>query len=510
MLNSKEVLERTGISRATLNNYISCGLVPKPDVLPPQPADGAAPRIGYFADDVVARIEQIQSLKREGWSITRITEHFGGTSTPAAARGEFVAQPLAQPSTYGAQGPQGAQHASPSLTFGDIIEPAYLVDNHFQVVWLNDAAGGERAAIPVPGGAQTQNVFRFLIQGARNHPAADAILRLHIGLARQSGATLADVRLGVAEQHVQAIEDLYRSADSFHLPMVVRARVSAPAAAQPLFLYALTLREGTLFVYLRGESEFHGPLTAQPELPIVAHQAQRDPALTPVAVVVCSLENGARLWSELPPEEYFELINDIWLALDPIFRRHHGTQGKHPREGMVCHFVPRSDSNYLWNAVASAHAVREAMRGLSRAWQERKGWPSELAMNTGIVEGQEWLGTLRPGAHAEFSAQGDAVAQAAQLSDVSRAGAVWVTRQLLGKLSPAERERLKYGVWRKDRQGRDAFIARMFSRVENIVDAEGANGLQFAAIARLPVTELVHVIADSGASTGGAFAQPSE
>ena len=75
MLTSKEIIERTGISRATLNNYIASGLVPRPQVLPPGPEHGAAPRIGYFPDDTIARVEAIQRLKREGWSIARIAEH---------------------------------------------------------------------------------------------------------------------------------------------------------------------------------------------------------------------------------------------------------------------------------------------------------------------------------------------------------------------------------------------------------------------------------------------------
>ena len=50
MLTSKEIIERTGISRATLNNYIASGLVARPQVLPPGPEHGAAPRIGYFPD----------------------------------------------------------------------------------------------------------------------------------------------------------------------------------------------------------------------------------------------------------------------------------------------------------------------------------------------------------------------------------------------------------------------------------------------------------------------------
>jgi DNA-binding transcriptional MerR regulator len=82
MLSSKEILERTGISRATLNNYIAAGLVHRPEVLPPHPEDGGAPRIGYFPDDTIERIETIQRLKGQGWSLARILQFF---EDPAAA-----------------------------------------------------------------------------------------------------------------------------------------------------------------------------------------------------------------------------------------------------------------------------------------------------------------------------------------------------------------------------------------------------------------------------------------
>jgi class 3 adenylate cyclase len=98
MLSSKDILERTGISRATLNNYISAGLIGRPEVLPPGPQDGDAPRIGYFPDDTVERIETIQRLKREGWSLGRIVEFFakGGEAAPlpAVAAPQTVSPPL--------------------------------------------------------------------------------------------------------------------------------------------------------------------------------------------------------------------------------------------------------------------------------------------------------------------------------------------------------------------------------------------------------------------------------
>ena len=66
MLTSKEVMARSGISRATLNNYIALGILPRPKVASPELDETQAPRIGYFDDTVIARIEEVQRLKREG------------------------------------------------------------------------------------------------------------------------------------------------------------------------------------------------------------------------------------------------------------------------------------------------------------------------------------------------------------------------------------------------------------------------------------------------------------
>lgn len=97
MLSSKDLLERTGISRATLNNYIAAGLVSRPDVLPPGPEDGGAPRLGYFPDDTVERLETIQRLKREGWSLGRIVEYFSrarGEAAPPVAAAPAATPPV--------------------------------------------------------------------------------------------------------------------------------------------------------------------------------------------------------------------------------------------------------------------------------------------------------------------------------------------------------------------------------------------------------------------------------
>jgi class 3 adenylate cyclase len=352
LLNSKEILEQTGISRATLNNYIGWGIVPKPEVLPPEPQDGGAPRIGYFPDEILERIAEIQRLKKEGWSMTRIAEHFGARQAP----GGTAAQP-------------------------------------------------PRPADPAPG---------------------------------------------------------------------VEPRAAAPQ--RPV------------------AHEAPAPAAATPDT-----ASRRRPVLTDVAVLVAGLQHSSRIWAQLPPQEYFELINDIWSAVDPVFRRHAGTHGRHPADGMVCYFFPLPAGSYLWNALAAAQETREAMKRVSKEWQLRKGWPTELYMNVGLDEGQEWLGSLRSDSTVGFTAFAETINQAARISNFSRFGAIWATKNLLGKLSPEERQRLKYGVHRKTGDGRHVFVPSIFADVHPPASqATDAGGEPPRPIALQPITEIVDISADKG------------
>ena len=341
-MNSKELLQKACISRATLNNYIGWGIVPKPQVLAPGPQDGDAPRIGYFPEDTVSRIAEIQRLKAQGWGMKRIAEHFGAP------------------------------------------------------------------------------------------PSAPA---------------------GTSSPQLQA-------------PHPVRAGGTEPVAgAVPATSHELTGRD----------------------------PRRRPPVLTHVAILVSDLQNASRIWAELPPEEYFELINHIWVTADPIFRRHHGSHGKHAGDGLVCHFFPRPDSSYLWDVLATALEMQQAMRRVSKEWQLRKGWSTELYMNTGVNEGQEWLGSLKSASQPEFTALGNTIGRAVRISELSRCGAVWATKNLVARLTPAERQRLQYGVRRTGDNGHDVFVSSVFSKVDALADAAPGSGERLKEIARLPITEIVAI-----------------
>ena len=484
MLTSKEVLEKTGISRATLNNYIGWGIVPKPQVLPPEPHDGAAPRIGYFPEEIVERIAHIQRLKSEGWSMARITEHFAaGRSAPAAT----APTPFAPAASAASRQAPGAM---PRLSIEEIEHPAYLVNLDFEVVWSNPAARSgalsdlahQSPATPFPG------ILKHLLQGrsALDAESHERLLRFHLGLAKERGVSLFSLCRDVPPGQAGPLERLYEEAHHPAFGLVSHAYLSLPGSApRTVCLYAVQFREGTLFVYVPGTAQAHRDLVIEDLV------RKRVPVLTEVAVLVTDLQHSARIWSELPAEEYFELINEIWALVDPIFRRHHGNQGKHGGDGMVCYFFPQPGSSHTWNAVIAAHEMREAMRQVSRVWQARKGWNTDLFLNTGLDEGQEWLGTFQSASRTEFTVLGDTIDHATRISEFARSGAIWATKNLIGKLSADERQRLTYGVRRQNSNGQEVLVSAVFSDVEALADP--AAGERLRAIARLPITEIVDI-----------------
>ncbi|WP_048440657.1 MerR family transcriptional regulator [Caenimonas sp. SL110] len=475
MFTSKEVLEKTGISRATLNNYISWGLVPKPQVLPPQANDGAAPRIGYFPDDILERIAQVQQLKRDGLSISQISARFAGKPAQAVPA-LTTALPTAQPAPEPTRPPRQpapisfAAPATPALPLEEITHPAYLVNSRFEVVWANEGARARTWPnhVPLSAGPEAPNVFKFLMRDAADK-AADAVLGLHLGLARQRGLAVADVCRGVRTEQGALLASLYDRATTLELPMVVRVRVdpadlTAPTSPSPgdAYLYALTFAKATLFIYVPDEGSHFSLGQWLPPEPA----AQAAPMLTDVAVLACDLQDARGLWAELPAGEYFELVNEVWLTVEPIFRRHGGTTGKHPGEGLVCYFLAQESPAHLWSAVAAAQEIRVAVENISRQWRLRKGWVRDLHLNTGIDEGQEWRGRLRAGSDAGFSMLGESVHRALRISAFARDGAVWLTKNLVEKLPAATRERLKFGVRHRTETGEMVLVASTFARVE--------------------------------------------
>ena len=78
-MSSKELMERTGISRATINNYIALGILPRAQIRRPAASDSAAPRIGYFPDNAIDLVETVRRLRAEGKTMQDIAREMRAT-----------------------------------------------------------------------------------------------------------------------------------------------------------------------------------------------------------------------------------------------------------------------------------------------------------------------------------------------------------------------------------------------------------------------------------------------
>jgi class 3 adenylate cyclase len=257
-------------------------------------------------------------------------------------------------------------------------------------------------------------------------------------------------------------------------------------------VYAVYFREGILVVHEPDSDRADDLLRflGRRDQVIQSLLSKRLPVMTPLAVLVADLQNSVRICSELPPDEYFELINQIWSTMGPILRKYIGTHGKHVGDGVVYYFFPQPESNYLFNSIACANELRAAMRKISSEWQLRKNWFTELQLNIGLHEGQEWLGTFQSANHVEFAVLGNTINQAARLSDFARQGSIWASKSLLSKLSNDERSLVEFGVLRKSEENGDRFVASSYAQVESLVDLRQDRFEKLRDIAQLAVAEV--------------------
>ncbi len=517
LITSKEIIEKTGISRATLNNYIKMGILPKPIVRRPGPEQKGVKQIGYFPLSVLEYILKVKLLKQQGNSMEDIANLFQESlsADQKAARQESQPVQESQPGqerrqkeeTVFSQGQRRVSDNELQVTIADINSPAYLINHNFEIEWINKPAEDLifNSNIKEIVAIESRNVFRLLLNEKLRNDVQNwkesVLLHLTILQNRINANNLNSIYEGITDKEVTILADLYDQKNHeareniYHLPVSV---IKSDGSESTYWVHSMSFREGTFFVYVPTDSVNAALLDLLTQRGKIINDLlkNRMPSLVSLCVLIADLQDSVKISAELLPGQYFELINEMWQSVGPTFEKYNGIYGKHAGDGMLYYFIHRPGFDYLMNAVNCAIEMREVMKELSSKWRLRKGWNNELFLNIGINEGQEFFGTVQSANNIEFTALGDTINIAGRLSDFAQNGGIWTTKNLISRLSQEERNMIRFGVYNED-QTRKIFIRDSFSRISDIMKKDNPHFLHLSAISGLPITEIIEKVDQS-------------
>ena len=506
MISSKDLMEQTGISRATLNNYISMGILERPNVLSAVEGEAGVPRLGFFPESAVATIEQVKRWKSEGLTMSEISSKCKNQSVDAqnVSVNPESENLKSEPSSRKQLDVKSVESISVALSVDNIPGPAFMLNNNFELTWWNGHASETFFELDdtIDRDISARNIFhllfnRELAQKLTSFPQLLAII-MSAAKKRMSQKSLSKIYPLLEPEDAQVMSKLFNTVDAIGAEDIQHHRfeIKDPEGDELTHtLYVCFFREGVFFSFLPA-GEDSSPLVqllSQRNHVMQEIMKKRRPFLTNLVTMVADLQDSMGICSELPAEEYFALINDIWQGAEPIFRKYKATHGKHVGDGMVYYFLPQPDSDYIMNSICCAQELKKLMQEMTREWKARKNWGYELKLNIGLNEGQEWFGTYQAGSHIEFTVLGDTINHASRLSDFATEGAIWATKGMLSKIKPDNRQYVRYGINRLNNDAQNILSPDLFSRVSGLIDLEEGKHYKFKDIAALPVAEIVDV-----------------
>lgn len=502
-IDSKELLHRSGISRATLNNYIKLGIIPRPLVKRPAKGAKGTKKIGYFPETVLDTISEIKKLKGEGRSMGSIARKVKAAEEERSYEGPERRGPDLKYGDVKNAGP-GIQEDDGclKLTLDEITTPAYLLNYQFEIEWINEAAErnifGKR--IKSIRDVELRNVFRLFLSWEFNNFVKnwERFLDYHMFFykVKMERDNLSQLYTAMSRRETEYLQAAYDRVQKMPVEKIYQHRVDIEGShgtKDRYLVYTTFFREGMFFLYTPADmvSERITEFLSNREVVVRDLLQQRLPTLVSFSVLVADLQNSVRICAELPPEEYFELINTMWRILEESFRQFNGIYGKRIGDGVVYYFLKKQDPDYLMNSIKCALAIRERMTEFSNEWKARKKWLNDLYLNIGINEGQEYFSTTAPSStNVEFTALGDTINYASRISNLARYGMILTTKNLMNQLDDAHRGVVRYGI-RKKLEDREIFVENVFSQVGDLLNGNETWRQRFTDIATLPITEIV-------------------
>jgi len=264
-ISSKEILERTGISRATLNNYIRLGILPKPVVQRPKERAGGTKKIGYFPSRVLETIEFVQQMKREGRSIGEISSRL---RPDAVEIDSLVVTPDAAEKKRAFPDEQREDRQPPPelrIIFEEISFPSYFLNYDFDLAWVNREAEVRlfKETIKRTDPPILHNIFHLLFHWEFHRQVSNwkDLIHLHMAYAKlvKPGRTwISRLYRNISEGEINVLEKTYDQVKPAHTQTISEMYVSllSREGSSDLFkVISLFAKNGILFIYVQERSQ---------------------------------------------------------------------------------------------------------------------------------------------------------------------------------------------------------------------------------------------------------------
>lgn len=502
-ITSKEILVRAKISRATLNNYIKMGILPRPVIGKSEAVQRGSKQIGYFPEDVIERILEVQRMKQQGETMEEIAREFRETKPVAEAFPNGPDKDRRSSKTgYDPQDlPEETADTGLTLTIDDIQYPAYLVNYNFEIEWINQEAENQvfnKKIRSIPE-LESRNIFKlfFSWEFHANVHNWEEIIAFHIPFLKTGfpKSRIAHLYQGISGTEVKFLERTYDTQAAVSKGSIEKSPIkfnTKDGVSKSFKVLSMFFREGIFFVYVPSDIIVNEVMEILSQRGRIINELlkHRMPSLLSMCVLVADLQDSTKISAELLPEEYFELINQIWQQLDSTFNKYNAIYGKHAGDGMLYYFIQKPGSNYILDCIFCALELKSIMRTISSEWKLQKGWLNDLYLNIGINEGQEFFGTIRSASNIEFTALGDSINYAGRLSDFARHGTIWTTKNVINKLDQDGIGKIRFGIHRKQ-HGRQVFVQNSFSRIIDLLEMDHRDKNRFLDIITITVTEIL-------------------
>jgi hypothetical protein len=264
-ISSREILEMSGISRATLNNYIKMGILPKPVVQKPVEGMEGVKQIGYFPLTVLDRIETVQQLKREGHSMEDIATRF--RSSPPLFDKEIPDSDSREEDeedvfTHLNHVCIPFVHPSLSVTFEEVRSPAYLVNYDFQIAWINSEAEKHifKQRIGSFEDTGSRNVFKILFNWEFHEYLENwrDLIALHMSFVKIKYAKswMENLYEGISRSEIHVLQRIYDEVSTAKKQSIKDMDINLrmkDGTSRLYRVYSIFFKEGILFIYVQSD-----------------------------------------------------------------------------------------------------------------------------------------------------------------------------------------------------------------------------------------------------------------